>query len=72
MENRSLHTMKTFDSQALANTLHIMTKKSHKPSETLMLALQGRSEVMSEEFKSQGVSNTLWTYTTMGRKPGNS
>ena len=72
LENRALHTMKTFDSQAFANTLHIMAKKSHKPSETLMLTLQGRSEAMSEEFNSQGVSNTLWTYATMRRKPGNS
>ena len=70
LDNSALHKMKTFDSQGIASTLHIMAKKSHKPSETLMLALQGRAEAMSEKFNSQVVANTLWAYATMGSSRG--
>jgi hypothetical protein len=47
-----------------------MAEKKYKPSETLLLALEGRAEAISGEFNSQEVANTLWAYATMGRKPG--
>ena len=47
-----------------------MAEKKYKPSETLLLALEGRAEAISGEFKPQDVANTLWAYATMGRKPG--
>ena len=70
LEISALHTMKTFGSQGIANTLHIRAKKSYKPSETFLLTLERRAEVISGEFNSQSVANTLWAYSTMGRKPG--
>jgi hypothetical protein len=68
LENTALHTMKTFGPQGLANTHHIMAKKSHKPSENF--SRSHRAEEISGEFNSQAVANTLWAYATMGRKPG--
>jgi hypothetical protein len=32
--------------------------------------LEGRADSISGEFKSQNVANTVWTYETMRRKPG--
>ncbi len=31
---------------------------------------EGRSELISGEFYSQHITNTLWEFPTMGRKPG--
>ncbi len=35
-----------------------------------MLELEGRAEALTDTFNSQGVSNMLWEYATMGREPG--
>jgi hypothetical protein len=36
----------------------------------MMGHLERRTETISGEFKSQDVASTLWTYVTMGTKPG--
>ena len=38
--------------------------------ERLMEQLERRMEVMSGEFNSQTIANTLWAFATMGTKPG--
>jgi hypothetical protein len=37
---------------------------------TLIPELEGRAEAVAGTFNAQGVANTLWAYTTMGREPG--
>jgi hypothetical protein len=44
------------------------TKMGRKPGERLMGLLEGRMETISVEFTSTQVSQTLWTYATMGRR----
>ena len=71
LEESALQNIHDFGSQGIANTLHIMAKQRHyKPIENLLLALEGRAEVISGEVNSQHVANTLWAFATMGRKPG--
>jgi hypothetical protein len=36
----------------------------------MMEQLERRMEVMSGEFNSQTIANTLWAFATMGTKPG--
>jgi hypothetical protein len=36
----------------------------------MMGQVERRAEAISGEFKSQNVANTLWSYATMERKPG--
>ena len=35
-----------------------------------MPQLERRAEATAGDFNSQGITNTLWAYATMGRKPG--
>jgi hypothetical protein len=70
LEESALQQMQDFGPQQTANTLHIMAKYRHKPSQALLMALEGRAEAISGEFNSQEVANTLWAFATMGRKPG--
>jgi hypothetical protein len=47
-----------------------MAKHRNKPSQALLMALEGRAEAISGECNSQDVANTLWALATMGTKPG--
>ena len=70
MEESALQKMQDFGPQETANTLHIMAKHRHKPSQALLMALDRRAEEISGEFNQQHVANTLWALATMGTKPG--
>ena len=41
-----------------------------KPGEWMMGQLERRMEVMSGEFNSQTIANTLWAFATMARSRG--
>ncbi len=69
LEESALHNMQDFGSQGIANTLHIMVKQRYKGTGPLLMTKE-RREVISGEFNSQTVVNTLWAFTTMGTKPG--
>jgi hypothetical protein len=45
-------------------------QRYYEPTDNRLLALERRAEAISGEFNSQEVANTLWTFSTMGRKPG--
>ena len=71
LEESALQSIHDFGSQGIANTLHIMAKQRYyEPTDNRLLALERRAEAISGEFNSQEVANTLWTFSTMGRKPG--
>jgi hypothetical protein len=46
--------------QEISNTLHILVKQRYKATGALLLALERRTEVISGEFNSENVVNTLW------------
>jgi hypothetical protein len=62
--------MQEFKPQEIANTLHTMVKHSYKPTESLRLVFEQRVEVISGEFNSQNVANTMWGFATMRTKSG--
>jgi hypothetical protein len=70
IEESALQKMQDFGPQQTANTLHIMAKHRHKTSQALLMALKFRVEVISGEFNSQEVANTLWAFATIGTRPG--
>ena len=66
-----MSTMADFGSQGVANILHIIAKKRHRPTNQEFLArMDARVEAVARECNSQDVANTLWAYATMGRRPG--
>ena len=53
LEESALQNIHDFESQGIANTLHIMAKQRHyKSMENLVLALEHRAETISGEFSS--------------------
>jgi hypothetical protein len=60
--------MQKFQPLQIANILHITAKNGYQTC--LLPELERRAESVAGEFKPQEVSNTLWAYATMGRKPG--
>jgi hypothetical protein len=71
LEESAMQNIHDFGSQQIVNTIHIMVKERHyEHKENLLLTLDRRTEAISGEFNSQVVVNTMWTYATMGTKPG--
>jgi hypothetical protein len=68
LEEAATRLMQKFQPQQIANILHITTKNGYQTC--LLPELERRAEATGGDFNSQNVANTLWTYATMGRKPG--
>jgi hypothetical protein len=60
--------METFEPRDIANILHITARNGYETC--LLPELERRAEVIVGGFNSKAIANTLWTYSTMGRKPG--
>jgi hypothetical protein len=71
LEGAALQTNAEFGAREISNTLHIMAKTRYCPWDpALVPKLQGRAEALAGTFNAQGVANTLWACTKMGREPG--
>jgi hypothetical protein len=70
LEECALRKMGEFEAREVANLLHAMAKTGYRPAQSSLLAeLERRVELKASNFTPQGVSNTLWAWASMHRRP---
>jgi hypothetical protein len=68
LEDSAKNVMEHFQPRHIAAVLHITAKYGYETC--LLPELERWAEVVAGEFNSQNISNTMWAYVIMGRKPG--
>ena len=70
LEECALRKIGEFEAREVANLLHTMAKTGYRPAQSSLLAeLERRVELKASDFTPQGVSNTLWAWASMHRRP---